>query len=283
LRFAPSPNGYLHLGHAYSALFTAQTAARLGANTLLRIEDIDTGRARQKFTRAIVEDLDWLGFAWQGPVRHQSAHFDDYEKAAARLAGMGLLYRCYCTRSQLAVKTQDQIEAPTDPDGNPLYGGTCRNLYQNHCPPPGAPCALRLDMEKAVVLASKRAGALHWSEYDPQSAQITLQPADPLAWGDVVIVRKQVPTSYHLSVVVDDAIQGITHVTRGRDLFAATAIHRVLQVLLGLAEPSYVHHRLIVDENLKKLAKSKGSTPLRELRAGGWTPARVCAELGFSP
>ncbi|NOZ32039.1 MAG: tRNA glutamyl-Q(34) synthetase GluQRS [Alphaproteobacteria bacterium] len=277
VRFAPSPNGYLHLGHAYSALFSANLAARLGGKFLVRIEDIDMGRAREKFTDAIFEDLKWLGLTWPEPVRFQSKHFDAYGRAARRLADLGLLYPCTCTRAQLAKSPGKR----TAPDGGALYGGTCRlnSADAKARTISGAPFALRLDMKKALARATGMAGPLTWRELGGDQLTEKTVPADPGAWGDIVVVRKGVPTSYHLSVVVDDAVQNITHVTRGSDLYAATAIHRVLQVLLGLAEPNYAHHRLIVDHERQKLAKSKGSTALRDLRAAGWTPAQVRAEL----
>ena len=271
LRLAPSPNGHLHLGHAFSALFAAEAAKRLGGRLLLRIEDIDLARCKPEFAEALHEDLDWLGVRFEGEVRVQSQHFDDYRGAAARLGD--LLYPCFCSRLRTAA-------ASDGPDGVPLYPGTCRNLtpeVRARRIAAGEPHAWRIDMARAVAPT----GALGWSELDPESFAPRRVEADPMAWGDVVILRKDTPTSYHLSVVIDDALQGVTHITRGRDLFAATSIHRVLQSLLGLPEPLYCHHRLILDAERQKLAKSRGSQSLRDLRAAGVSAAEVRTSLGF--
>lgn len=276
LRFAPSPNGYLHLGHAFSALFTAAAARRLGGRMLLRIEDIDPGRSRAEFTRAIFEDLRWLGLDWEAPVRVQSEHLDDYRAAAARLDEAELFYPCFCTRAEIRAAAGGQ----TDPEGAPLYPGTCRRLSaaaREARIVAGEPHATRLDMTRATALA----GPLEWHEMDADFERQRATAAHPRRWGDVVIVRKHTPTSYHLSVVVDDALQHVSHVTRGQDLYEATAIHRLLQALLGLPAPAYRHHRLIVDADMKKLAKSAGSTSLRDWRAAGWTAAEMRRRLGF--
>src|SRR5690606_4490086 len=232
-RFAPSPNGLLHPGHAYSALFTQHWARLMGGRVLLRIEDIDTVRCRPEFVEALYEDLDWIGFAFTGEARIQSRHFADYEAAAARLRAAGLLYPCFCTRSRIAA----EAGGLTDPDGAPLYSGRCRGVSKEERErriASGEAHQWRLDMERAVALG----GPLTIVETMPTPDQRpTLRPAAPERWGDVVLVRKDTPTSYHLSVVVDDALQGITHVTRGMDLYAATDIHRLVQALLGLPSP----------------------------------------------
>ncbi|WP_116652693.1 tRNA glutamyl-Q(34) synthetase GluQRS [Pelagibacterium sediminicola] len=276
-RFAPSPNGYLHIGHAFSALFTHHWADALGGVMLLRIEDIDTARCRPEFVDALLEDLAWLGLSWPEPVRRQSEHFDDYARAAKTLREQGLLYPCFCSRAEIRAAAGES----TDPEGAPLYPGTCRGLGPTGRAErlaSGAPVQWRLDMERAIAAA----GPLLIRETQPDpSAPLTVRPADPARWGDVVIVRKDTPASYHLSVVVDDALQGITHVTRGMDLHASTDIHVLLQALLGLPSPVYCHHELVLDEAREKLAKSKGSESLRALRAAGWTAVRVRKELGF--
>ncbi|MEX1179246.1 MAG: tRNA glutamyl-Q(34) synthetase GluQRS [Cucumibacter sp.] len=277
LRFAPSPNGYLHLGHAYSALFTAEMAQKLGGKLLLRIEDIDTARCRPEFSRAILEDLSWLGLEWEEPVRIQSRHFDEYRTAAKRLDSMRLLYPCFCTRTEIAAAAGEK----TDPDGAPLYGGTCRHLSpvtRARRLESGEPFALRLDMSKALAVT----GPLDWREMDPKTLEPKTVPAHPERWGDTIIARKDTPTSYHLSVVTDDAVQKVTHVTRGRDLYEATAIHRVLQTLLGLPAPLYCHHHLILDAEQKKLAKSEGAKSLLALREGGVSAAEIRRLLGLS-
>jgi len=276
-RFAPSPNGLLHPGHAYSALFTQSWARRMGARLLLRIEDIDTVRCRPEFVEAITEDLAWIGFAWDGEVRIQSQHFADYEAAAEALRVLGLLYPCFCTRSRIAAEADG-----TDPEGAPRYSGRCRALSPRERArriAAGEAHQWRLDMERAAALA----GPLAIAETMPTPDRPAVsRPAAPRRWGDVVLVRKDTPTSYHLSVVVDDAIQGVTHVTRGMDLHAATDIHRLVQALLGLPSPFYCHHPLIADANAEKLAKSRGSESLRSLREAGWTAEDVRRRLDLS-
>lgn len=275
-RFAPSPNGYLHLGHAYSALFTAHWARALGGTFLLRLEDIDPARSRAEFATAILEDLAWLGLTWPEPVLRQSGRLPLYAAAARRLGEMGLLYPCFCSRTEVAAAA-----AGTDPEGAPLYGGTCRHL-------PGAlvaerlarglPVQYRLDMRAALA----RSGPLTLTVADPTPADRPEPRAvRPGRWGDVVLVRKETPTSYHLAVVVDDAAQHITHVTRGRDMEAAADIHVLIQDLLGLASPVYTFHRLLLGPDGRKLAKSRGSTSLRDLRAAGRTAAELRTGLGF--
>jgi len=275
-RFAPSPNGYLHLGHAYSALYTAFWAERLGGRLLVRIEDIDTTRGKPEFTAAILEDLQWLGLAWEEPVLRQSDRFDAYQAAADELGRQGLLYPCFCSRTEIAAAATG-----TDPDGAPLYAGTCRHISateMNARLTAGAPVQYRLDSEKAL----SRTGSLTFTTVGPTPLdRPQIRYARPERWGDVVLQRKETPTSYHLSVVVDDAAQGVTHVTRGRDMEAATDIHVLLQFLLGLPSPIYTFHKLLLDDAGRKLAKSKGSKSLRDLRAEGWTPDDVRRAVGF--
>lgn len=266
-RFAPSPTGRLHLGHAYAALF----AAAHGERFLLRIEDIDRARCRPEFENANYEDLAWLGLAWETPVRRQSDHFADYAAALARLEGMGLTYPCFCTRKEIAAEIAESAGAPQGPDG-PLYPGTCR-----HRPPDerarrmaaGESYATRLDIARATAIA----GALTMTE-----AGETL-PIDPAALGDVVLARKETPASYHLAVTLDDALQGVTLVTRGEDLKPAAAIHRLLQALLGLPEPHYHHHRLITDAGGRRLAKRDKDETLAAMRARGVSPSGLRAIL----
>jgi glutamyl-Q tRNA(Asp) synthetase len=283
-RFAPSPNGYLHLGHAYSALLNFDLAQRRGGSFLLRIEDIDPTRCRPEYEAAICEDLAWLGLSWETPVRRQSEHLGEYRRALEQLSAQGLVYPAFESRAEIA-KLVAEREAkgawPRDPDGAPLYPGKGKRL-----PPDertqriesGEPYALRLDME----LAAARAGDLGWMELgegpNGESGRIA---ARPQAWGDVILARKETPTSYHLSVVVDDALQGITEVVRGNDLFAATGVHRLLQRLLELPEPAYRHHHLIRDETGQKLSKSTGSTGLRELRGRGASATDIRGHLGI--
>lgn len=275
LRFAPSPNGRLHLGHAYSALLTWRAAATLGGTALLRIEDIDTERCKPEFVAGIYEDLHWLGLEWPEPVMVQSERMDVYADAGNALRDQGLLYPCFCSRAEIAAAATG-----TDPDGAPLYPGTCKHLQrgdQIERLQRGDPVQFRLDTETAM----ERVGMLTFTVVGPL---ITDRPqvrhARPERWGDVVLQRKGTPTSYHLSVVVDDAAQGITHVTRGRDMEAATDIHALLQMLLGLPSPIYHFHRLILDDEGRKLAKSKGSESLADLRAKGWTPEDVRRAVG---
>lgn len=278
LRFAPSPNGRLHLGHAYSALVTWNAAALLGGTALLRIEDIDAERSKPEFIAAISEDLHWLGLDWPEPVLQQSERMEIYAQAGNRLREQGLLYPCFCSRSDIAAAADD-----TDPDGAPLYPGTCRHLdrgEQIERLERGDPVQFRLDTEQAMA----RTGMLSFTVVGPLvTDRPQIRYARPERWGDVVLQRKGTPTSYHLSVVVDDAAQGITHVTRGRDMEAATDIHVLLQMLLGLPSPIYHFHRLILDDDGKKLAKSKGSQSLADLRAQGWTPDDVRRAVGLGP
>ncbi len=277
-RFAPSPNGYLHLGHAYSALLNFDLARQVDGRLLLRIEDIDVTRCRPDYEQAIYDDLAWLGIAWESPVRRQSDHLDAYVAASDRLAAMGLLYPSFESRAEIARLVAGEEARgpwPRDPDGAPLYLGTAKSLSADAVAAlkrSGAPMALRLDMAAAI----RHAGALAWQERgggpDGETGEVAARPE---AWGDVILARKEVPTSYHLSVVIDDALQGVTDVVRGQDLFWSTSVHRLLQALLGLPAPVYRHHALLRDETGAKLAKSLASTSLRDLRAQGVMPADI--------
>ena len=283
-RFAPSPNGYLHLGHAYSALLNFDLAQQSGGRFLLRIEDIDPTRCRPEFETAIDQDLDWLGIAWEQPVRRQSRHLDDYRDAIERLSARGLLYPSFESRAEIA-RLVEQREAngpwPRDPDGAPLYPGAAKSLSGDERArwlQSGAPFALRLDMAAACAIA----GDLDWIEHgEGPEGETGKVAARPQAWGDVILARRESPTSYHLSVVIDDALQGVTDVVRGRDLFWSTSVHRLLQALLGLPQPAYRHHRLVLDDACQKLSKSTGSTGLRELRAGGASAADIRRLVGL--
>ena len=267
-RFAPSPNGYLHLGHAYSALLNFDLAGQSGGRFLLRIEDIDAARCKPEFETAIYEDLAWLGMAWETPVRRQSEHFALYHAAVEKLSAQGLVYPSFESRAEIA-RLVAQREAdgawPRDPDGAPLYPGAAKSLSPDARAAlleSGAPFALRLDMAAAIA----RAGELTWTELgvgpDGESGIVAVRPQ---AWGDVILARKETPTSYHLSVVIDDALQGVTEVVRGHDLFRSTSVHRLLQALLGLPQPIYRHHRLVLDTAGQKLSKSTQATGLRAL------------------
>lgn len=275
LRFAPSPNGLLHLGHAYSALFTWDMAQHLGGTALLRIEDIDLARCKPEFDAAIQEDLHWLGLEWPEPVLRQSGRFRAYEEAAERLGEKGLIYPCFCSRREIAAAAKG-----ADPDGAPLYPGTCRDIAPQEAKrriAAGEAVQWRLHMARAVALT----GPLQVSMFD-RDGSTGSRKAEPALWGDAVLVRKDTPTSYHLSVVVDDAFQGVTHVTRGMDLYRATALHRLLQSLLVLPSPVYCHHELVLDEGAEKLSKSKGAPSLLSLREAGVTAAEVRRRLGFA-
>lgn len=283
-RFAPSPNGELHLGHALSALTGFEMARRLGGRFLLRIEDIDVARVRPEYVEGIFEDLAWLGLEWEEPVLRQSEHFADYRAAAEKLEHLGLLYPCFMTRAELAALAARRPEA-VDPDGAPrvsrLDGLSANERARRRAS--GRPFALRLDMERALGLVREKTGAatLSFAELAADGRTARRIPARPERWGDVVIVRKDVPASYHLAVVVDDDRQGITHVVRGLDLLAATDVHRLLQALLGLPEPAYYHHRLVTDASGRKLSKSARDTSLRALRAGGTTPREIRRLIGL--
>jgi glutamyl-Q tRNA(Asp) synthetase len=286
LRFAPSPNGRLHLGHAYSALLNAHLAGAWGGRLLLRIEDIDVTRCRPEFEAAIYEDLAWLGLYWETPVRRQSEHLSEYRGAADRLQGRGLLYPCFCTRGEIAGavarrETRSGKAWPRDPDDAPLYPGTCRGLTHAETErriAAGEPHALRLNMAAALDEAP---GPHSYTRVAPTGA-VEPVAAKPERWGDAILVRKEIPTSYHLAVVFDDALQGITHVVRGRDLEAATDLHVLLQALLALPSPAYHHHRLIQDEEGEKLSKSLSAEPLSALRERSMTSTEVRRTLGFA-
>ncbi len=276
-RFAPSPTGYLHLGHAFAAV-TAWRAARMaGGRFLLRLEDIDPQRCRAEFATAILEDLTWLGFVWDGPVRVQSEHLADYRAVLDALAARGLLYPCFCSRADIAREIAAAGAAPHGPDG-PLYPGICRALPLTERAAKlasGLPFAWRLDMARALAAAPE---PLFYEE-----AGEGLVACRPAQFGDVVLGRKDVPASYHLCVTHDDALQGVTLVTRAVDLKPAADLHRLLQALMGWPAPRYAHHRLLSDATGRRLAKRDGAASLRELRAQGVTPAQVLARLEWPP
>ena len=275
LRFAPSPNGRLHLGHAYSALRNERVAAQISGRLLLRIEDLDRTRSKPEFEAAIREDLDWLGVRFESPARRQSEHPDDYAAALLRLEALNLVYPCFCSRADVA-----RLAVGRDPDGAPLYGGACRSL-----PPDrraerldrGERAAWRLDMQTALRRLS---APLSWTEFGEGDAPEERR-AEPELWGDIVLKGRDLAASYHLAVTVDDAIQGVSDVVRGRDLLAATSAHRLLQTLLGLPAPRYRHHRLVLDASGAKLSKNRSSPSLANLRATGISAADVRAALGF--
>jgi len=268
-RFAPSPTGHLHLGHALSAILNFEEAERAGARFLLRIEDIDMTRCKPEFEESIYEDLEWLGLNWESPVRRQSEHFEEYAAELSRLEAEHLLYASYETRSDLA-----RLITGRDPEGGPRYsreeGLSAAEAAKREAA--GEPYALRLDMTQAL---SRVETPLFWTEVDKQVE------AHPERWGDVVLGRKQMPASYHLAAVLDDALQGVTHIVRGKDLFEATAVHRLLQELLGLPAPIYRHHHLLVDEDGKKLSKRDQSTTLRDLRESGVTVGQIKEAIGL--
>ncbi|MDP6805501.1 MAG: tRNA glutamyl-Q(34) synthetase GluQRS [Rhodospirillales bacterium] len=269
-RFAPSPTGYLHLGHGYSALFAVARAREAGGRFLLRIEDIDRGRCRAEYECAAIEDLAWLGLEWEQPVRRQSDHMADYARAIDSLDGLGVLYPCFCTRAEIAAEVAAAARAPHGPDG-PRYPGTCRRLSDAERAMRvvgGRAYALRLDVEMATDIT----GSLSWTDLDKGVIEVR-----PEAIGDVVIARKDTPTSYHLAVTVDDQLQGVSLVTRGDDLFHATDVHRLLQALLGYATPIYRHHALLSGADGRRLAKRDAAKTLRELRAAGLGPDDVRA------
>jgi glutamyl-Q tRNA(Asp) synthetase len=277
-RFAPSPNGFLHLGHALSALMNFDLARESGGRFLLRIEDIDAARCRPEFEAAIYEDLAWLGLTWEQPVRRQSEHMGTYRAALEVLQGEGLVYRSFESRAEIA-RLVSEGEGLRDPDGAPLYfGSPLAPAERERREGAGKPFALRLAMAKAMA----RTESLAWTETgsgpNGETGEIA---AEPEAWGDVMVARKELATSYHLAVVIDDATQGITDVVRGQDLFAATSVHRLLQALLGLPKPVYKHHRLILDSDGRKLSKSTRATALRELRASGAARSDIRRMVGL--
>jgi glutamyl-Q tRNA(Asp) synthetase len=282
-RFAPSPNGYLHRGHAYSALLNQRAAEATGGRLLLRIEDIDRTRARPEFEAAIYEDLAWLGFRWEEPVLRQSERFGAYREVLDSLGRLGLLYPAFMSRGEVQASVAEAEKTgrpwPRDPDGAPHYPGPERDwpaVRRKAELTSGRPYALRLDMKRALAGVEP----LAWREVDPLGeGHGQAVAADPAAWGDVVLARKEVPASYHLAVVVDDAFQEVTDVVRGEDLRPATSVHRLLQTLLGLPEPTYLHHRLILDASGAKLSKSRGSEAIRARRAAGERPEELRASL----
>lgn len=265
-RFAPSPNGRLHLGHAYSAIMNADMAASLGGRFLLRMEDIDTIRCTAALAQHCLEDLAWLGLTWETPVRVQSEHLADYHAALEKLRARGLLYPCFCSRAAMKARS-----VARDPDGAPIYPGTCRNL---HDPDLSRPHSWRLDMTKALAAVS---GPHRYTRFSIDGEKSV--SANPARWGDAVLARKDIGVSYHIAVVIDDALQGVTHIVRGQDLEAATDLHVLLQALLKLPTPKYHHHALLRAPEGEKLSKSKGSETLADMRAGGATPADIRALL----
>jgi len=278
-RFAPSPTGLLHLGHAHAALFAWHAARIGGGRFLLRIEDIDRQRCQPAFERRLLEDLAWLGLEWEQPVRRQSEHFDDYRAALARLRARGVLYPCRCSRKDIAAAGHAPHPGEDGVGDGPIYPGTCRPTRRSFDPAAdlptvdrGEPLALRLDVARAL----EQTGPLVW--HDRAAGP---QRAAPERLGDVVLARKDTPTSYHLSVTVDDALQGVTLVTRGADLFHATHIHRLLQALLDLPTPGYHHHPLLTDAGGRRLAKRDGAQAIGALRAAGYTPEMVRNAAGF--
>jgi glutamyl-Q tRNA(Asp) synthetase len=265
-RFAPSPTGYLHLGHAASAIEAYDFTQANGGRFILRVEDIDQGRCRTEYIDALYEDLAWLGLRWETPVRWQSQHFPAYQSALQKLQAQDLVYPCFCSRADITAA----IAAPHGPDAM-LYPGTCKHLENSNARiAAGEPHAWRLHVDRAVA----NAGPLTWR--DRNAGTIT---ADAISLGDVVLARKETPTSYHLAVTVDDALQGITHVVRGQDLFHATHIHRLLQAVLNLPTPVYYHHPLLLGTDGKRLAKRNASQTLRALRQNGITPTDIRAMI----
>ncbi len=271
-RFAPSPTGYLHLGHAFAAL-TAWNARGPGGRFFLRIEDIDAGRCRDEFVEAIFEDLSWLGLEWETPVRRQSEHTTDYRKAVQVLTDLGLVYPCFCTRADIRAEVARAGQAPHGPEGI-RYPGLCRKLppaRRDELMGRGVAHAMRLDMDRAAAAA----GPLTWIE---RGRRIT---ANPRAFGDIVVARRDAASSYHVAVTVDDHLQGVTLITRGEDLAPLTDVHCLLQFLLGLEPPAYNHHRLITDHTGRRLAKRDKGLTIRALREAGHTPGEVIALSGF--
>ncbi len=275
LRFAPSPNGLLHLGHAYSALCNERVAADLNGRLLLRIEDLDRARCKPRYEAAIADDLAWLGLRFEEPARRQSEHAGNYAAALDAIAARQLVYPCFCSRAEVARTSHGR-----DPDGAPLYSGICRALSASEVAARiarGEKRALRLDMGRAIECAPSR---LFWSEFGEGSASVE-QTAEPARWGDVILRGRDLAASYHLAVTVDDALQGVTDVVRGRDLLAAASVHRLLQALLDLPAPRYRHHRLLLDPDGAKLSKRRQSPSIAKLRACGVSPTAIRAALGF--
>jgi glutamyl-Q tRNA(Asp) synthetase len=273
-RFAPSPSGRLHLGHAYSALFAEREARRIGGAFLLRIEDIDTARCKPAFEAGILEDLAWLGLSWDGPVLRQSERLGLYHDFLHVLEEGGLTYPCFCTRKDIQAEIADAARAPHGPDG-PLYPGTCKQLSPAKAQAriaAGEAHAIRLHMDRAA----KMAGPLSFTDEERGTL-----PVVPESCGDIVLARKDIGTSYHIAVTVDDALQHISLVTRGEDLLHATHIHRVLQTLFGFPEPRYRHHMLLTDRDGRRYAKRDRAATLADLREAGAEPAELRRRLGF--
>jgi glutamyl-Q tRNA(Asp) synthetase len=285
-RFAPSPNGDLHLGHAYSALLNQKLASAVGGRLLLRIEDIDTTRCTPEFEAGIYRDLKWLGLGWNEPVRRQSEHFAAYRAVLDRLIAQELVYPAFMSRSEIrayiAGSEKRGREWPRDPDGVPLYPAVDKALAaaeRRRRIAANEPFAWRLDVQKTMARAS---ADLSWTEFTDEGLATTRRiEARPQEWGDVILARRDIPTSYHLAVVVDDALQGISHVVRGQDLFLATSVQRLLQDVLGLPQPTYFHHRLIPGPDGRKLSKSFGDTGLAALRQAGASPEEVRQRVGL--
>ena len=275
-RFAPSPTGLLHLGHAYAAI----TACEAGERFLLRIEDIDAGRCKPEYEAAILEDLEWLGLRFEQPVLRQSTRMAAYREALNSLEARGLLYPCFCTRKDIAEEIARSAEAPHGPDG-PVYPGVCRSLDKDERArriASGAAYALRLDAAKAAGEAENLTFEEQGLGPNGEAGRIAVQPR---LFGDIVLARKDTPAAYHLAVVVDDAFQGVTLVTRGNDLFASTHVQRLLQALLELPAPAYAHHRLILDDEGRKFSKRDRAVTLRALREAGVTPEEIRTLLEF--
>lgn len=285
-RFAPSPNGELHLGHALSALTNQRMAKAVGGRLLLRIEDIDVTRCTPEFEAAIFRDLAWLGLGWEEPVRRQSEHFAYYQAALERLQREELVYRAFMSRGEIRGAIMEHEASgkswPRDPDGAPIYPGNDKEMSKRERKrriDAGAPFAWRLDTAAAL---GRLKGKLSWREWTDESMAAAAEiVADPLQWGDVIIARREIPTSYHLSVVTDDALQGVSHVVRGQDLYFATSVQRLLQQVLELPQPSYFHHRLVLGPDGRKLSKSQRDTGLNALREAGETAEDVRRQLGF--
>ena len=280
VRFAPSPNGHLHLGHAYSALMNQLVARETGGRLLMRMEDIDSTRCRPEFESAICEDLGWLGFEWEVPMRRQSEHLAEYTAALDDLERRGLVYPCFCSRGDIMSGVAPRPSWPCDPDGTPLYAGTCKQLtasQRERRMAAGEKASYRLDMDRALRVGGY---GLTWNEYR-EGAEAAEEDATPNVWGDAVLARKDIATSYHIAVVVDDAAQGVTDVVRGEDLFAATSLHRMLQDLLDLPAPSYHHHTLLRDGAGQKLSKSLRAKSLRAYRQEGVSADEVRAKIGL--
>ncbi len=275
-RFAPSPTGYLHVGHAYSASLAYRKALEAGGRFILRIEDIDQTRCRSEYEAALFEDLSWIGLEWEQPVRRQSDHLGDYTAVLDRLFDQGLIYPCFCTRKEIAAEIAQSPSAPHGPDG-PVYPGTCRHITaaeQEEKFSSDAPYALRLNMARALEMVD--VSSLYFEELEKGFIR-----CDPARFGDVVLARKETPTSYHLAVTLDDALQGVSLVVRGQDLFDATHLHRLLQHLLMLPTPKYLHHGLVSDMKGRRLAKRDKAATLRDMRANGYSPEEVRKLIGF--